>query len=641
MVLEWLLSSLFILGALVLAGLPVALGCCRLRTLLCGTTVLAAIAALLWLSSFVAGVRHRSETAAAQPVRTRDDGLFAGSKACRECHPGQHESWHRTYHRTMTQVAGPESVLAPFDGRELKSYGMTVRVERRGDEFWVEIADPEWVLNRVMREIDPSAGEAPRVEKRIVMTTGSHHFQVYWYAADETGELWQFPWRYHIGEARWMHQDDVFLHSPPRMPGLGHRVWNGSCIECHSVAGQPGKNLETQRFEETRVAELGIACEACHGPGAAHVRGQRDGRIHDSPMVHPKSCSPELSVQICGSCHGHFEYTDPNAVLRRQFAGREFRPGEDFTREARFLSVADETVVRDGPDVLSISRFWADGACRSGGREYNGLVDSACHVQGRLTCLECHSMHDSDPDDQLAARMETNDACYQCHESYRDRLVEHTHHPAGSSGSLCYNCHMPYTSYALLKAIRSHRIDSPRVVGLRSNARLNACNLCHLDQSLTWTADRLAEWYGVDSPELTDEEREIPASALWLLKGDAGQRAIAACAMGWSAAQEVSGGDWTVPLLAQALEDEYSAVRFNAFQSVRSTPGFAGVQKVFDSPPRQRSAAKEELLRQWQATPRAFDQMRPEPLFDAGRPNWEIIEDLVRKKDERGLVVIE
>src|SRR5438552_94192 len=30
---------------------------------------------------------------------------YVGSKSCQECHEDQFQSWHRSYHRTMTQVA--------------------------------------------------------------------------------------------------------------------------------------------------------------------------------------------------------------------------------------------------------------------------------------------------------------------------------------------------------------------------------------------------------------------------------------------------------------------------------------------------------------------------------------------------------
>jgi predicted CXXCH cytochrome family protein len=137
------------------------------------------------------------------------------------------------------------------------------------------------------------------------------------------------------------------------------------------------------------------------------------------------------------------------------------------------------------------------------GRDYNGLIESACFQSGTLSCLSCHSMHESDPVDQLNTAAEGNEACLQCHETYRDRIEQHTHHPEDSAGSTCYNCHMPHTVYGLLKSIRSHYIDSPDAVESSRVGRPNACNLCHLDRSHEWTANYLSEWYGYPPAELS------------------------------------------------------------------------------------------------------------------------------------------
>ena len=51
---------------------------------------------------------------------------------------------------------------------------------------------------------------------------------------------------------------------------------------------------------------------------------------------------------------------------------------------------------------------------------------------------------------QLRPRMEGNQACVQCHTAFEAKLEEHTHHRAMSTGSLCYNCHLPHTTYGLL-----------------------------------------------------------------------------------------------------------------------------------------------------------------------------------------------
>lgn len=41
-----------------------------------------------------------------------EEAGFATSDTCRSCHPSQYQSWHDSYHRTMTQAATPETVLA-------------------------------------------------------------------------------------------------------------------------------------------------------------------------------------------------------------------------------------------------------------------------------------------------------------------------------------------------------------------------------------------------------------------------------------------------------------------------------------------------------------------------------------------------
>ena len=52
--------------------------------------------------------------------------------------------------------------------------------------------------------------------------------------------------------------------------------------------------------------------------------------------------------------------------------------------------------------------------------------------------------------------------------------------------------------------------------------RPNACNLCHLNQTLAWTADKLHTWYNQPMPELSAEDQNVAAGAQWIIKGDAG-----------------------------------------------------------------------------------------------------------------------
>ena len=96
--------------------------------------------------------------------------------------------------------------------------------------------------------------------------------QACWVAGDYGNQQFIFPFIYLFEDQRWVSREDAFLKDP-QAPHLV-QVWNGSCIRCHATAG---KALQDQRSNvfQTEVAELGIACEACHGPMRAHRDWQR------------------------------------------------------------------------------------------------------------------------------------------------------------------------------------------------------------------------------------------------------------------------------------------------------------------------------------------------------------------------------
>jgi predicted CXXCH cytochrome family protein len=237
--------------------------------------------------------------------------------------------------------------------------------------------------------------------------------------------------------------------------------------------------------------------------------------------------------------------------------------------------------------------FWSDGQVRVSGREFNGLSASGCYTRGKLSCLSCHSMHGyQSNDDQLIPRLEGNQACIQCHEQIGADVARHTRHANGSSGSLCYNCHMPHTTYGLLKAIRSHTIDSPSVKASLATGRPNACNLCHLDRTLEWTAVHLRDGYGQAIPPLNQEQKTVSAALTWMLKGDAGQRALVAWHFGWEPARKASNESWMASHLAQLLTDPYSAVRYVAQRSLKRLPGLEDFQFDYIAPADLRTQAQ-------------------------------------------------
>jgi hypothetical protein len=147
--------------------------------------------------------------------------------------------------------------------------------------------------------------------------------------------------------------------------------------------------------------------------------------------------------------------------------------------------------------------------------------------------------------------------------------------------------------------MRSHQLTSPNVKTSIDTGRPNACNLCHLDQTLAWTAKTLHDWYRQPASAIESDFANTPASVVWLLRGDAGQRALIAWHMGWAPAKQASGTNWLVPYLAETLDDPYAVVRYIGRRSLKRLPGYEHVTYDYIAPAEQRVHAKSEILQRW------------------------------------------
>jgi predicted CXXCH cytochrome family protein len=574
-----------------------------------------------------------------KPV-TAPNNAYTSSQTCRACHPSEYKSWHNSYHRTMTQLAKSGAILAKWHGTRLPLGQAALQLEQKRDEFWVNTVGADGIKTD---------------SQRVTMTTGSHHLQVYW-TADANGNLQHpFPFGWLIADQKWVPVQDTFLRDPHL--AAPDAKWNNVCIKCHAVAGRPGIDART-RTVNTETAELGISCEACHRPAGAHIAHYQnpvnryishlgDKAVHAILNPGSETLDHRLSAQACGQCHSYQYTPNPLDWLRN---GPRFLPGNELN--ANTTVVHASTFIANGkqPDGHPHpggewlgDRFWPDGMVRVTGREYNGLLDTACFQRGKMSCLSCHSMHGYlDNNDQLAPRMETNEACLQCHDDFRDNLTAHTHHAADSTGSLCYNCHMPHTTYGLLSGIRSHQIDSPSVETHLKTGRPNACNLCHLNQTLEWSSSHLTKWYDHRQPKLDNDDKSISAMLKMLLKGDAGQRAIAAWNMGWEPARKASGGNWQAPWLIRTMNDPYAAVRYIAHKALMADPAFAGTPFDYTAPLAKR-ATQIDAISERRADAGLLGQApHAQLLLDAqGKPLEDVADRLTGQRDNRPITLQE
>lgn len=575
------------------------------------------IGALLGASALLALVlplnAQRPRVSEHSPIEARGE-RYVSSRECKRCHAREYATWHDSYHRRMTQLATPESVIPSFSGvafaDPFEQGAPSFALGRSGADYHVDVLQPGAAAQR----------------HAVSLVTGSHHMQIFWYETGHDRSLEQLPFVYLNADQRWVPRNAIFIEPPAPLQPAAEGRWNASCIACHTTRGQP--RIDAKGAFDTRVAEMGVACEACHGPGETHVQRNRSPlaryRAHltgagDGSIVQPRKLDHARASYVCAQCHSTTMFDGPRSMRDWNEHGPRYRPGQDRPAAQWLLQPSrageDERIAAFVQHEASFveSQFWSDGVMRVSGREFNGMVDSPCYQRGELSCSSCHTMHQTHDDPrsreqwkagQLSAGMDSDRVCLQCHAQYG---TAHTQHAQASAGSRCVNCHMTYTSYGLLKALRSHRIDVPSVRATVEAGRPNACNLCHLDKSLRWTAQQLRARYGHADALPPDERADLPL-AQWLgLRGDAAQRALIAWALGWEPARKSMPPGFAPPLLGALLDDPYAAVRYIASHALAAHGvSFEHTSYDFLTPPDQRALLFERMIEGLSAEERAL-----------------------------------
>ncbi len=576
--------------------------------------------ALAVLVGLAALVRLERRAVAVDLATERDlhGQAYVGSAACRRCHEEHYESWHRTFHRTMTQEVSARNagaVLGDFSGATYRHAGVDARMDR----------DPSGAFRMTFSAAGAGAS-APPVTAIVSRAIGSRRYQQY---LTRIGDAeYRLPIAYHVEEKRWLHMNGAFLFSEAddetaaptaevsaaaqdtlqafvggltRLGGPDYprhvTRWNDNCVFCHNVAPNPGRDPATGAFR-TEVAEMGIACEACHGPGATHARANADpvrryvlhlGGRADPTIVNPSRLSPARAADLCGRCHGQRIADHVERFLDR---GDPFVPGDD-------LALWSAPLWQDTPmgeaRAPFATRFWADGTARLTAYEYQGLLQSPCTQRGTLTCTTCHGMHEGDPRGQLRPAAVADGACTGCHRelAVADARARHSHHGGGAPAAsvTCVDCHMPRVVYGVLDVHRSHRIEVPDPARAAAYGRPDACTGCHADQTPAWAAAAVRRWWA-RGDERGDDGPPPDAAALAaapgplgkLLSGDPIERAVAADALGRTNAPAAPAAlAARAGLLLEAMaDDDYPAVRHLAARALGRLVPFRAALAAYD-----------------------------------------------------------
>lgn len=262
--------------------------------------------------------------------------------------------------------------------------------------------------------------------------------------------------------------------------------WNFMCADCHSTDVKKNYDAATDKFNTT-WNEISVGCEACHGPGSAHLAWAASKPV-DATMgltvrlkeragvqwkvdagsgnvVRSVSRDKEVEIDVCAQCHAR-----RSQIADNYHAGQPF---QDFYR----------------PVLLTPDLYYADGQQRGEVYKWGSFLQSRMYHAG-VTCSDCHEPHGG------KLRAEGNAVCANCHQAAKYDASTHHHHAGSGAGTRCVDCHMPTTNYMVVDPRHDHSMRIPRPDLTLTQGTPNACNGCHAKNNAKWAEQTIEQWYG-------------------------------------------------------------------------------------------------------------------------------------------------
>lgn len=430
------------------------------------------------------------------------EAVYVGVQACQSCHRGVSRAHTNSMHglALIDNAANPDAVLADFSqGAALRA--VTLPGEAAARPF--TLADAPYTIG------------AGRYAQRFV-------------TADAEGTFYVLP-------AQWNTQENAWepLTLAESWPDEAYN-FGQNCAYCHTVG------LEVETF--TWIDD-GVQCEACHGPGSAHVAladaaGTNPGSTALAEIRGAVYLGPD--AQVCGQCHS--TGSDPATGLPYPVG---YAPGDDLTDpetyqiappddlahwwptgHAREVNMQFSEWLYSGHATSSSYLAEADGAdtyclgCHSGDYRFretlmpayddgtlDGIPPEAITVENAqfgVTCTVCHTLH-SDADFYVTVENINEDLCVACHTNPPES--DTIHHPAqemlagvtviervegvasphyeAADGPTCFSCHMPEA--ATEEGLRTtHRLSPVLAAGPADDPEaegvcISCCTSCHSD----------------------------------------------------------------------------------------------------------------------------------------------------------------
>jgi hypothetical protein len=309
-------------------------------------------------------------------ARTKPDEVAAqylGDRACARCHAREFKTHTASNHaltlRPMRRQRLPEAFPAA-----------------------AQFADPDRNVEYAMREVDGRFMLSARApggdqERAVDLALGSGKRAMTFVSLDAPGSILELRLSYFPRRHQWFVTPGQ-AGSEADVLGARHAGRSAQrCLACHATVLPESRTVPEERF-------MGIGCEACHGPGRAHVAAAEAGG-KPAQIERMRDWKATRVNELCGECH---------------------RTKRDINAD-------------DGVSMYQTQRF-----------QPYGLMKSRCFLASddQLSCVTCHNPHRNV--EKRTAPYER--ACLSCH----GRKPEQTRCPVNSRAG-CVGCHMPQREF--------------------------------------------------------------------------------------------------------------------------------------------------------------------------------------------------
>jgi len=379
----------------------------------------------IYLSVAILLLFHVFTTSAAETKnRSRS---YVGASECRKCHEDHYKGWKSTFHPYKFQAISKDAVVGDFEkNNTLSGDGFITKMSKNDGEYFVTTRGPDNNVHKYS----------------IKYLIGGFWKQLY-VTEFPNGEL-------HILPAMWLVETQNWKTSKY----WSDTIYQNSCTGCHNTGTQLNYDKSTDTFKTTWV-DTGVSCEACHGPGSAHLSAEKLEKYNT--IINPaKIPDPKRAAMVCGACHSRGASIDGKYGYPYGY-----EPGGNLN----FL-------FNEKP------KLHPDDSAKANRQQYIDWKKSG-HAREGIACWDCHYSHQKGNSNKYQTKLPGSALCRSCHQ-VENKGVHGIH-----SVNNCIGCHMPPVGKRAVKGdVHSHlfKVIGPEKTinaGGDITKQPNSCNLCH------------------------------------------------------------------------------------------------------------------------------------------------------------------